>query len=624
MPIFTLLPSQTDALLDSVEAFDAYLTTIHERRAVFLLQKEERCRLQNAIERLEEEHCLTCEVGYVALAGELQTVLTEVRRRLESLDAGIIKTEVLSSTETILPSIILPLESEPFAVVAVRLPKVETLEPPSVKPITVNNFDEKFDAKVLPSPSVSLPVLTEAVTLKATPTAPEPDVLEIEKQALISRFQENLSVLKSTNRAFLEGEFYREDGNLARGMAFGVRQRLCQLESLRCEIKTHKLNDHFKKELEVAENQLLTPWFSVHSSQLNVELFRDRYTSDFVPMTADDWNWLAEAYGWVQKAQEAWEWLIAHDANLSNDAICTLMEQIAATQQILYRRLVELDGNDKLQVSFYHDIKSFAEHRGFFLYLLLPDRTIENLLSHTASLDEEWYRLSRHVEQEAQSRARTTLHKTCIEEVTKALNADVPLDNNVQLTEALKHCLEAGVPPSNLEIHKLLIEHGAGEEHLTEFPLLRASFQKAPLTKERAGRKSVKTPFVKEVEDENEIIDAETEAYRKALLPYVKGLRIAILGGVARQRTCAQLKSLLDLSDCVWLPVEKGKNALRHRTEIEKSDFIFLLKNLASHEMIIKAREWAKDTGKQTVFVPAGNGVKQLVHQLHCFLHAEA
>ena len=221
MPIFTLLPSQTDALLSSAEAFDAYLTTVHERRAVFLLQKEERCWLQNAIERLEEEHHLTCEVGFVALAGELQSVLAEVRHRLESLDAGIIKTEVLSSTETLSSLVVAPLEPEPFAVVAVRLPEVETPEPPSIKPI----LDEKLDEKVLPSPPVSLPVLSEAVEKQPTPVTPESDLLEIEKQALISRFQENLGVQKSMNRAFLEGEFKREDGSLARGMAFGIRQR---------------------------------------------------------------------------------------------------------------------------------------------------------------------------------------------------------------------------------------------------------------------------------------------------------------------------------------------------------------------------------------------------------------
>ena len=619
-----LPPSNTelDLLLESDLALNTYLDSVRERRERFLAQSHERNRIQSALDLLTEEHRLTCEAGYSSLAQELQEVIAQFAHRLEWLENPALSALTHTPFENRIEdrgieSVGSDITLETLAVVTARLP-----EPDLVPPV------EPFEL-ITPEPELSLvtePELPELELVSLTdeiPVSEEREIEEVsqedpERLARIANYCKEIEGLQLAFNEVRNAGFKRADGQLKRASALRLRRIFCLAEAVLEDSIATGVGDEIAQLLSPFRDQFTMQAVFIDNREMNYHLFSNRtdeYRNEVQEtLSAADWDWLAEAYEWTIEAQEAWEWLIANANPIANEALKLLAERIGAAQQLLHRRLDDLNAHDKLQSGLYNELRGFAERRGFFIYALQPDKPAEELIDLALSVTAEWKRLQAVTEHAAKAKEKEAKREECIDAVQKALASD---SFGRELTAALACCFEAGVPQTNVQIRNMLIERGANLESLNAFPKLQEG-----IVKEQERRDTKKIKPEKEADDD-EPMDAETEAFRQKLLPDVRGMRMAILGGVARTRTCDQLKSLLELSDCRWLPVEKGKNAQRHRPEIEKADFVFLLKNLASHEMIEKGKEWARAAGKHPVYVPAGNGVKQLVFQLHRYLHSD-
>jgi hypothetical protein len=185
--------------------------------------------------------------------------------------------------------------------------------------------------------------------------------------------------------------------------------------------------------------------------------------------------------------------------------------------------------------------------------------------------------------------------------------------SRARLFDLLDECLEAGVPPTNVQVRAAIME--AAPVLLHEAPKY-ARFLKA-VEDERNRKGLAQSVVVPEDNEEEDFSEAQIADYKAKICLYAEGQKVLILGGSARPQVAEKLKAILGCVDVEWADSKKGDRLNKYKAQIAHSDILVVVKKFASHEMTERGRILAKEMGKDFVLLPGGYGVNQIIYQMY-------
>ncbi len=607
-------------IFDSREALETYLGEVKERRSQRRAEREQRMLLQFALQRLGEELTAAEQDEDAEITAELRQALAECEIRLSRLTAG---TFVPSEAERTL---------------------AETTVP---APESLSFFPAPIVLEAPPSAEAERAVVCVAETHTTAPESvfSEPARLETPPPAngmqakSLAAFRAEIEGLSGQFQAiFAEGLAY-PDGSHNRSLCFRLRALASQLCGIQARAASARLDGALMGDFQEVWNALEMER-AYASEGFAAPCFEADYRHCEAGILPEQWESLAQGYAGAAEAETAWEW---HRTQNEEADLLPLsyrsgtLNAIAAAQQILYRALAHFATEDTLQTEAYSLLRQAAKKAGY-LSALSPDIADTALEAETRSLSERLLALQWEWERNAESlrlaREQETLRKQKAASKEAALSdfrallqrlpalgkaAGSLAGDRKELLPILDRCIEANVPPTNVEVRNALLETGTrlleGQPKYSRIldAILAERLRKGMDRRVSPGEEADET-------EEPEPPDTTIQEYLNVVSPFVKDFRILILGGSPRQHVSEELKAMLGCAEVKWRDSKRSDKASKFEADIRKSNMLLLLKNFAGHDMSEKGREWIRSVGGHFVYIPSGYGRNQLINQLYKYV----
>jgi hypothetical protein len=498
------------------------------------------------------------------------------------------------------------------APVATAPPIWQTVPPPA-KPVPMppaNNGhfprEEPRNAPIQTPPVVPHhPVVVRAQQQPPEPQ-PTPDVprlprhpvrplLEIEADAIRLRDE-----LRDWNQRY---PLARERGELNVPNALRLRAVACRMRRLEEEAG----------DTEVAEVSDLSKDIICLLDQANDKEYTVAFDYELDPRpTAYQWNELAERYEETSRAQEAFEWWLAHRNIITVVDVQPLAESVAAIQQRFNRLLFRIGARDPFQQQLFDDLRAWAREAQCYLFSLRPKVPIAELVEKASALESAWQQAKAPI---AVAERRVQLVDEVIAMVARPdFGADAQDEKRLQ--DALARCREAHVPASDRRLRDALLPWASfleGDERAKE------TLREINLEWERrqeAGK-------VETVEEDTDVSLDAIEAELQAVREVTRGKRCLMLGGTCREENRRKIEEALQLEELVWPSTKPSDPLAKFDTEIRHSDIVALLTRFSRKEWKNSADICARE-GKKFVHLTTGYGVSQVVHHFYVQIAPQA
>lgn len=571
-----------DAIFESAEALDAYLTEVRERRVRRARNREQRAFLRAAIEKVQVELDATREVGDEELAADLAAVLGEFERRLQMLDgdAGVGAPAVGARVEA-------PPEPQEPEGGALKAPEAEA--PPE-------------------------------------PQEPEPEALpqmsEEEREAAARPILDAIERLSDKWEKLRGAGLAGSDGVVDRQRCFRVRALACALGAEYARAGELGVEDLVRPAAIPLRNAIEQERYCSGDGSECLPFSEDLWSEAGQRLSVEDWEALRQDYEETAEAQTAYEWFAANESALSKESSVALLNAIAAVQQRLFRELKRHEGQDRMQAALYGELRERARTLDY-LSALNQNTSDGELDKLAAALPDLLARYQADLKQAEEKRAKQEARVAAIHGVAEWLkhakahgvSGEDLRRRAPELHSLLDACNDAGVPPTNRELREALLELGPT---LLDGEAKYAKIYDAVMAERK--RRWPEKELEPEAEPEEEPADSETALYLEVVRPFVEGKRVLILGGQPRQRVCDELSEKLGAADVQWLESKASDKAAKFQAEIKKAFVLLLAKNFAGHDMSEKGRDWIRSVGGHFVFLPSGYGVNQIIYRLYQYV----
>ena len=152
------------------------------------------------------------------------------------------------------------------------------------------------------------------------------------------------------------------------------------------------------------------------------------------------------------------------------------------------------------------------------------------------------------------------------------------------------------IPATNLKVRGALLEDAP--RLLDGLPKYGKFLEAVQNERKRKGLDESPTPIGSEDLEDANLPKRQIDEYREMVAMFTQNMRVLILGGTPRPRVPDELKGLLNCAEVEWAESTKGDRASKFRAQINRSDIVIAAKNLASHEITEKARQWTEEVGE--------------------------
>ncbi len=327
------------------------------------------------------------------------------------------------------------------------------------------------------------------------------------------------------------------------------------------------------------------------------------------------WALLADLYHGAVVAGEAMAWYEENEHHLAESSRVELLNAISAAQQRIYRRPESIVRRDDTVQELYRRVRESGA-RTAFIRALSPHVGDEELPALAGRCAQLWQDLRAEVE-ETRSQAERAAQKEAAVNAVLAWEASLEgrgitsesLETDRQMLCALlDECLAAGVPTSTVKVRAAILDTAPV---LLEGQPKYVKFLEA-VTIERVKRSLA---AVEVAPPEVEVRDEELGRLVEAVVPFVRGKKMVMLGGKSRPQVAQELGGLLECA-VTWLDSDRGDKFNKFGSAVKKSDIVLMLKNFASHEFFYGSRDAMAAGDKHFVVIPSGYSVKQVLFQL--------
>jgi hypothetical protein len=580
--------------LRSQEAFDAYCVQIQTRLAEYAAHRIH--FLQSAHERLTRLLYTARAVEDTALYNELWQHRVVVRELLEALN---------QLPKAAAPA---PVATPPTA------PSWPTVAPPAKPmPITPTNGhfsrDEPRPAPHVPPPSAPPPSPMTVSRQAQPPAEPQPapeaprlprhpvrPLLEIEADAIRLRDE-----VKDWNQ---RKPISRENGDLNVPNALRLRAVACRQRRLEEEAG----------DTEVGEVTDLAKDILGLMDKANDKEYTVAFDYELDPRpTAYQWNELAERYEETARAQEAFEWWLAHRNIITVVDVQPLAESVAAIQQRFNRLLFRIGARDPFQQQLFDDLRAWAREAQCYLFSLRPKVPIAELVEKASALESAW-------EQARAPIAVANRRQQAIEDVIAMVShrdfgEDFQQDEK-RVQDALAYCRELNVPASDRRLRDALLPWAA---FLESDERAKETLREINLEWERRTEAGKVEVLEDEPDGSLDAMDRELQAVREV----TRGKRCLMLGGTCREENRRKIEEALQLQELVWPSTKPSDPLAKFDTEIRHADIVALLTRFSRKEWKNSADICARE-GKKFVHLTTGYGVSQVVHHFYIQIAPQA
>jgi hypothetical protein len=570
---WTDIPAVPPGIFDSIEALDAYLEDVRERRDRRRRDREQRRMLERAIEKVLAEIAESQQPEDAEIAEELQAVLREFQERMRRLTVSQRAVGGIPGAEE------QPAEAAPEA---------------------------------------------------SQPTEPaRPQMTEEEEDALVQPLLARIERIADEWRRLDEREAGPNGETLARNDAFRIRALVCALGAVLAEAFEQGVQHRIEQDVLRLRDQIAFGRVLLGDEDYCMLFAEEMWNPTTGGLPSEAWADLERLYLETADAQEIYAWYVQTCDVLSVEQRRELLNGIAAVQQRLFRRLKQHSMEDKLQGGLYRDLLDNAKSEGF-LSALHAQTSDAKLAGWARALPDTFANLQNEVKRLRELQAKREACASAIDRVLewhrevseRELTADQIEAEASRVHALLDACIAAGVPPTNREVRGALLEWGP--VLLEDQPKYAKILEAVLAERKRQGIDQAPTEEEEHGEDdEGEPTETAAALYKATIAPFVAHKRVLILGGQPRERVCDELKETLDLADARWLPSKASDKAGKFEAEIKKADILLLAKNFAGHDMSEKGREWIRSVGGHFIYLPSGYGVNQIVFQLYKYVNAK-
>jgi hypothetical protein len=567
--------------LRSQEAFDAYCVQIQTRLAEYAAQRIH--FLQGAHERLTRLLYTARAVEDTALYNELWQHRVVVRELLEALNQ-LPKTSSAVAAAPSWPTVAPPSKPVPMTPTNGHFNREE---PRNAPPIAANPIVARQQMQSEPQPAPDMPRM---------PRHPVRPLLEIEADAIRLRDE-----VRDWNQ---RRPLMRENGDLNIPNALRLRAVACRQRRLEEEAG----------DTEVAEVTELGRDISCLMEKANDKEYTVAFDYELDPRpTAYQWNELAERYEETARAQEAFEWWLAHRNIITVVDVQPLAESVAAIQQRFNRLLFRIGARDPFQQQLFDDLRAWAREAQCYLFSLRPKVPIAELVEKASALEGAWEHAKAPIA--AAARRQQTVDDV-IAMVAAPSFGENPQEDERRLQEALTRCRELNVPASDRRIRDALLPWGA---FLEADERAKETLREINLEWERRQEAGKVETMEEEAEGSLEALDPELQAVREV----TRGKRCLMLGGTCREENRRKIEEALELEELVWPSTKPSDPLSKFDTEIRHADIVALLTRFSRKEWKNAADICARD-GKKFVHLTTGYGVSQVVHHFYLQIAPQA
>ncbi len=322
--------------------------------------------------------------------------------------------------------------------------------------------------------------------------------------------------------------------------------------------------------------------------------------------TAYQWGELAERYEETARAQEAFEWWIAHRSILSVADVQALAEAVAAIQQRFNRLLFRIGARDPFQQQLFDDLRVWAKEAQCYLYSLRPKVPIAELIDKAQSIDEAWEQAREPVRA---LEGRQEAVETVIQMVSAPDFGQQEEQDEARLQEALSHCKDLRIPASDRRLRDALLPWAAfleSDERCKEL------VREINLEWERRQETGKPEPMDDDVPGSLESLSTELEAVRKV----TQGKRCLMLGGTCREENRRKIQEALQLTELVWPSTKPSDPLAKFDTDLRHSDIVALLTRFSRKEWK-NSQDFCAREGKKFVHLTTGYGVAQVIRHFY-------
>ncbi|CCW34971.1 hypothetical protein CTKA_00007 [Chthonomonas calidirosea] len=316
----------------------------------------------------------------------------------------------------------------------------------------------------------------------------------------------------------------------------------------------------------------------------------------------NQWAELAERQEETARAQEAYEWWMAHNHQLTVSDLQPLAEAVAATQQKFNRMLFRVGARDPYQQILFDNLRAWARESQCYLFSLRPRVPMAELVDKASRLESAWEQA--RIPVEAATR-RAAVVDNLVALVSDPNFGSDPEQDEAQLHEALLRCQSIGVSALDQRLRDAL---APWVSFLESDPRLREVLREASMEWDRRINSDYEESTLNSAQ---ELSAEELEAVRAE----TRGKRLTLIGGLPREENRRQIQEALELAELNW-PEMRPSTLLSHfEHDIQQTDIVALSLRYSRKEWRGVADICARE-GKRFVLLPNGFGLVDLVKAL--------
>lgn len=544
--------------LSTPEAFEAYcaqvqsrLTQYAQQRANFLLGAHERLTRLLAAARAVEDAALTNELLQFQMA---------TRELLDAL--------AQTTDATLLPS----LEASP-----------KPLSLPNEASHSLFRERQEYGQRPYP-PRGEGRIPASAFAAARAPRHPARPLIEIEAEAAQLREQ-----LQTWNERF---PLQKENGELNIANIMRLRALACRMRKLEEEAGDTEVSEvtELRKDIQRLMEEGGDKEYCV---ALDYEL---------VPRPlASQWAELADRQEETARAQEAYEWWMAHSHQLTIADLQPLAEAVAATQQKFNRMLFRVGARDPYQQILFDNLRAWARESQCYLFSLRPRVPMAELIDKASRLEMAWEQA--RIPVEAATR-RAMVVDNLVALVSDPNFGSDPEQDEARLHEALLRCQSIGVSALDQRIRDAL---APWVSLLESDPRLREVLREASMEWDRR----IGADYQETSSEGSSISEEDLDLVREA----TRGKRLTLIGGLRREENLQRIKEALELAELNWPEVRPSTLLSHFEHGIQQADIVALSLRYSRKEWRGVADICARE-GKRFVLLPNGFGLEDLVKAL--------
>lgn len=327
-----------------------------------------------------------------------------------------------------------------------------------------------------------------------------------------------------------------------------------------------------------------------------------------VRLEPDLWRRLREAYSLTSRAIEAVEW-VESDPDITEEVRRRMLFMAAASESLLYRLLAEgAHQYDQQQDDLHRRIVELQNRYDLgeipWWHHTGPKRKTE------ADLRKEAEELAEYLKEQRKHADRRTVRQGALAAIEAAIAQTNEDGFQARLNAAVAAALEAGVPPSSLDLRRLLmpfwsyLEAGANKKAAK----LRQTLE--------AIANSGGTQAGEDAGEEEVPVDSGHEARLAAVRKHLKGKTVLFVGGNKGQiQRRDELRKALGLKELLWPDCEEHSDLSVFAGPLNKADAACLLVKFCRHAYS-EVLDDAKRQGKEVARLPAGLSLNRVTFDL--------